>query len=73
MSEVSAVSVSPAWALPLMVGAPVAGVLDALPCCCEVWARAVSVSSSEGGPSPTEFVAITRTAYSVSSARLVMV
>ena len=56
-----------------MVGAPVAAVLEAPPCCDDAWARAVSVRSVEGGPSPTLLVAMTRTAYPVSSDRLMMV
>ena len=53
MSDVSAVSVSPTCAVPLMDGAPVAGVLVA---CASLGASALVVAAAKAhGPGPSPF------------------
>ena len=52
----SAVSVSPTWVVPLMVGAPVAGELDAV--------AGPALTQSEPSPGPDSLRALTRYSYS---------
>ena len=56
MPLMSAVSVSPTWVVPLMVGAPVAGLFDA--------DAGPALTQSDSSPGPDSLRAVTRYSYS---------
>ena len=70
MPDVSAVNVSPTWAVPLMVGAPVAGLFAA---CCDVAGIRICAGEDASPASPRKSIVVTRYTYSTPASTSVSV